>query len=87
MSIRIEFYGIPKQRAGVDAIDVEAATLGEALQQLSEPLPQFADACLSEGRLQPSFLANINGENFTTDPRTPLAPGDTVLILSADAGG
>ena len=87
MSIRIEFYGIPKQRAGVDAIDVEAATLGEALQQLSEQLPQFADACLSEGRLQPSFLANINGENFTTDPQTPLESGDAVLILSADAGG
>ena len=87
MSIRIEFYGIPKQRAGVEAIDVEAATLGEAFQQLSEQLPQFAAACLAKGRLQPSCLANINGENFTTDLQAPLDSGDTVLILSADAGG
>lgn len=87
MSIRIEFYGIPKQRAGVDVIDVEAATLDEAFQQISEQLPQFADACLAGSRLQPSYLANINGEHFTTDLRTPLEPGDTVLILSADAGG
>jgi molybdopterin converting factor small subunit len=87
MTICVEFYGIPKQRAGVDAINVEAATLGAAFLQLSEQLPQFAVACLAGGRLQPSFLANINGENFTTDPQTPLEPGDTVLILSADAGG
>ncbi len=87
MTIRIEFYGIPKQRSGVDAIDVEAATLGEAFQQLSAQLPRFAEACLAEGRLQPSFLANINGENFTTDLQTHLESGDTVLILSADAGG
>ena len=87
MSVRIEFYGIPRQRAGLESIDIEAATLGEAFQQLSEQLPQFADACLSGGQMQPSFLANLNGENFTTDPLTPLEPGDTVLIISADAGG
>ena len=87
MTIRIEFYGIPKQRSGVDANDVEAATLGEAFQQLSEQLPQFAEACLVEGRLQPFCLANINGENFTTDLQAHLESGDTVMILSADAGG
>ena len=87
MSIRVEFYGIPRQRAGVEVIELEAASLGNVFQQLREKLPTFAKACLDEEGLQPTFMANINGESFTTDPQTPLHPGDIVMILSADAGG
>ena len=33
-------------------------------------------------------IANLsNGERFVTDPATPLEKGDSLLILSADAGG
>lgn len=87
MTIRIEFYGIPRRRAGIESIEVEAADLGSALRQLAVRLPEFARACLSGDRLQAGYLANINGRLFATDPSTLLEPGDTVLILSADAGG
>jgi molybdopterin converting factor small subunit len=87
VTVRIEFYGIPRQRAGVEAIDVEAATLGEAITQAARALPQLAGSCVDGDRLRAGYLANVNTTTFTADPRTPLAPGDVVLILSADAGG
>ena len=37
--------------------------------------------------LHPSIVANLNGDAFISDLATPLAEGDHLLILSADAGG
>ena len=87
MTVRVEFYGIPRHRAGLAAIEVEAATLGEVLDKLAIGLPPFAQACLSAGELRPGYLASINGRLFTSDRAAAVAPGDAVLILSADAGG
>ena len=87
MSVRVEFFGIARQRAGVEAIDVSADDLGDLFEQLSSRLPHFAESCLDNGRLRSAFIVNVNGTNFTTESTTPLTPGDTVLILSADAGG
>jgi sulfur-carrier protein len=87
MSVRVEFYGIARRRAGVAAVEVTAATLGEVIDQLQRELPALAAACFAEGKLQPGFLANVNGQEFTSRRETPLQEGDAVLILSADAGG
>jgi molybdopterin converting factor small subunit len=86
-SVRIEFYGIPRQRAGVAAIDVNASDLGTALREAGRLLPGFGCACLEGNRLRDGYLANIGGRTFTTEPSAHLSPDDTVLILSADAGG
>ncbi len=32
-------------------------------------------------------VAAVNGDQMTRDPWLPLVPGDTVALLSADAGG
>lgn len=87
MSVRVEFYGIVRQRAGVESVDVEAATLGEALEQVGARLPELARHCLDKGHLRPGYLANVNGDRFTADLGTPLCAGDSVLVLSVDAGG
>lgn len=87
MPVRIELYGIPRHRAGIDIVEIDAADLGTALDRLAALAPPFADACLDGRRLRTGFVANLNGRSFTTDPRTPLADGDALLILSADAGG
>ena len=87
MTIRVEFFGIPKQRAGVAAIQVEATTLQEALRQIVVELPRFGESCVVDEKLSAGFIANINGTSFASDGSTPLNPGDTLLILSADAGG
>jgi len=87
VTVHLEFYGIPRQRAGVASIDVEADTLPQALRQAAIALPDFARDCLDGKHLRSDYLANVNGRSFTSIAETPLQPGDTVLILSADAGG
>jgi molybdopterin converting factor small subunit len=87
MTIRVEFFGIPRARANVPGLEVEAATLGEALEQVVQRIPQLAECCICENRLRGGYLANINTQTFTSEPTTPLGSGDTVLILSADVGG
>jgi len=82
----VEFLGVPRQRAGVTELRVEARTLGQLLETLSTRLPSLAEVIVGD-RLQPSFTANLNGDEFISDPATPLREDDCVLILSADAGG
>ena len=88
MSVRIEFYGIPRERAGVGAIELSGvSTLGDVLRTLTTRLPALAAHCFEHDRMKAGYLANLNGESFTTDPAFPVRAGDAVLILSADAGG
>jgi molybdopterin converting factor small subunit len=84
--MHVEFLGVPRQRAGLAEMAVDARTLGQLLQTLAERLPALA-AVINGDRLHPSFAANLNGDEFISDPRTPLRADDCVLILSADAGG
>ena len=86
-TVRLELYGVPRARAGSSELTVPARTLGEALAELERRLPVLRDVCVLGGRLKPGYLVNINGQRFTSDVATPLAEGDSVLILSADAGG
>jgi molybdopterin converting factor small subunit len=82
----VEFLGVPRQRAGVAELVVEAHTLGQLLETLADRLPRLSEV-IDGDRLHPSFAANLNGDEFISDPQTPLGANDCVLILSADAGG
>jgi molybdopterin converting factor small subunit len=82
----VEFLGVPRQRAGISELEVEAGTLGQMLDVLVTRCPGFA-ALVAHDRLHPSIAANLNGDRFVSDPTTALAADDHVLILSADAGG
>ena len=91
MAVRVEFYGIARQRAGTSqlALDLVHAeiSLGAVLERLASALPDFARECLSGGRLQPQLAANLDGQRFVSDPSAPIRDGQCLLILSADAGG
>lgn len=87
MTIRLEFYGIVRSRAGTAALNVSATTLREALQQAVARCPALAEVCTLDGRLRQGFLVNLNGCRFVREEQTPLSEGDVVLLLSADAGG
>lgn len=87
MTVHMEFFGIPRSRAGVAHLDVEADSLQQALNAVAAQIPGWGTACLAEQGLQKGLIANLNGQRFVTDPATPLQPGDSVLILSADVGG
>lgn len=83
----VEFFGVARRRAGVERLAVEASTLGEVFDCLAEQLPDWARDGLEDGHLVPHYLANRNGEEFISDRRVPLSPGESLLILSADVGG
>lgn len=83
-AMQVEFFGVPRQRAGIARLSVQARTLGELWQTLSAQIPTFGSLVEIE---PPVMVANLNGDRFVTDPLTPLAENDCVLILSADAGG
>jgi molybdopterin converting factor small subunit len=82
----VEFLGIPRQRAGLSELEVEAATLGQLLGTLAAKCPALRGLITADG-LHPSIVANLNGDQFVSDLETPLSGNDRLLILSADAGG
>jgi molybdopterin converting factor small subunit len=85
--VTIEFYGVPRLRAGRDAITVEAASLGEALSALAAACPALDPSVVHAGRLSAHYLIAHNGLQITADPATPLRAGDALVLLSAEAGG
>ena len=56
------------------------------LDALVMQCPSLGELITPQG-LHPSLSANLNGDGFVSDPDTPLAKGDRLLILSADVGG
>jgi molybdopterin-guanine dinucleotide biosynthesis protein A len=67
-----------------------------ALRRLGDGLPDPAviraatlgDAAAAAGlTLDEHVVAALNGDQITRDPQAPLAAGDAVSFLAADAGG
>ncbi|MCA9153455.1 MAG: MoaD/ThiS family protein [Planctomycetales bacterium] len=91
MSVQVEFYGIARQRAGVASCQIpltdECTTLGAVLRELATRFPAFGQRCCEQDRLRSDYIANLGGEQFVRDSDTPICQGQTLLILSADAGG
>jgi len=85
--ITIELYGVPRLRAGISRLNVEAATLGDALLALGQAAPALVGTVLDAAKLNPAYTANLNGDRFISDPATPLADGDSLLLLAVDVGG
>ena len=84
--MHVEFLGVPRHRAGISQLEVQAKTLGQLLGTLASQIPPLSEF-IAVDRLHSSFIANLNGDQFISDPETPLVKEDRVLILSADAGG
>jgi molybdopterin converting factor small subunit len=85
--ITIELFGVPRLRAGQGRLDVEAATLGDALRALAFACPALDGPVVVGRGLHAAFRLSLNGERFLDDPEAPLADGDCLLLLAADAGG
>ena len=91
MVIQVELFGIPRQRAGTSAVCLEfggdRVALAAVVDELARRFPGLAAACLDDGSLRPEYLVNLGGERFISDPGFSLKPGDSLLLMSADAGG
>ncbi len=84
---QVEFYGIPRARAGVAQARTTARTLCDLAVSLLQLFPALGGCCFDGPHFRPGYTANLSGDRFTTDPTTPISDGDNVLILSLDAGG
>ena len=82
----VEFLGIPRERAGVAEVELDADTLGQALTSLVARFPALRELITDEG-LHASIAANLNGDAFVRDLQTGLTRDDRLILLSADAGG
>lgn len=82
----VEFLGIPRERAGLSEVEIDAQSLGELLGTLTDRFPRFGDLVVDD-RLHPSVAANLNGESFISDPGTRFDTDDHLIILSSDVGG
>lgn len=87
MQVAVELFGIARARAGVARTTAEGLCLGDVLAELAERFPLLAESCIDGRRLRPHCTANLGGQRFVSAPETPLCDGDTLLLLSADAGG
>ena len=87
MRVRVELFGIARLRAGVSQTEANGSNLGDVFCDLAQRFPALAKDCISGRNLKAGFTANLRGERFVTDPSTNLQEGDSILLLSMDAGG
>ncbi len=93
ISCVIELFGVARLKAKVAQIPLtlpSGATIGDAFNALVNVAPALLNTVIaSDGRsLTAGFSCNLNGAQFLpSDVRTELHSGDSLLILSNDAGG
>src|SRR5262249_10241829 len=86
--VTIELFGVPRLRAGRAALEVDARSVGEALRALARACPELEPAVVEGGRLARHYLLALNGAQLLRDdPSIALAPGDVLVVVSAEAGG
>jgi hypothetical protein len=85
--VTVEFYGVPRRRAGLAELTADADTASAALAAAAAACPGLRPLLTPDGRLDPQYLLSIDGERFVADLSEPLPAGARLLLLSADAGG
>jgi len=91
VTITVEFFGVARLRSRAASVKIPAdhpLTLAEVLAEIARRLPGWGEAAAGDtGRLPGEIIANIDGRQFTRDLSARVEPGQTLLLLSADAGG
>ena len=85
--ITIELYEMARRLAGVPTVEVDAATLRDALSLLGAAHPALVPDVVANGVLAKDWRAGLDGKTWLTNPDHPLAPGDRLVLVSAIAGG
>lgn len=85
--IRVELYEVARRLAGVADLQVEATTLGQALDAVRTRYPMLEPDVIVGDRLAPQWRASRNGREWIEDPATQLKDGDALVLVSALAGG
>ena len=94
VAITVELFGTARMRAGVGAVSLRidpATTMAELAQALARECPALLGNALTDtGAIAEGYALNRNGLDFlASDSDAPLnlRPGDTLLLLSSQAGG
>ena len=83
----VEFYGIPRQRAGRAELSCPPGTVRDLLLEVERICPKLHGLLAANGRLAPQYLLSLDGRRFTADLGESVRAGDRLVLLSADAGG
>ncbi|UCD39008.1 MAG: MoaD/ThiS family protein [Fidelibacterota bacterium] len=91
MPARFEFLGPLKQLVeGQDVVEVEATSVGGALEELQQRYSELSKRLLAEdGTLHRHINIFVNEEDirFRENLQTALTAGDQITVISAIAGG
>jgi molybdopterin converting factor small subunit len=85
--VTVEFFGVPRLRAGRAVLGVRPGTVAELLAAIEQACPGLKGLARPGGGPAAHYLLSLDGHVFLTDPHYLLKAGDRVLLLSADAGG
>jgi len=88
----VQLFGVARLLAKTRAVSLSlpsGATLSHVYSALGATLPMLLGRVISpEGkRLSPGYACNLNGLDFVRTTTATINSGDTIFILSADAGG
>ncbi|TWP37991.1 MoaD/ThiS family protein [Leekyejoonella antrihumi] len=74
---------------GEDRVEVQAATVGEAVEAVADRFPEFRATVLPGGTVDRAFLVAIGDEDVRglEGMATPVQPGTDILIIAALSGG
>jgi len=86
-TVKVEFYGVIRLRAGVAGYRAHSGTLGSVFRQLEQAFPALAPAYLHAGQAKSHLLVSRDGTEILHDPATPVRAGDCLVFVSAQAGG
>ena len=79
--VTIELLGLARERGGIDGIEIEPTTLGEALRQVTRA--SSVEVTVAD----PALLFSLGGRHFIRGESIPLGPGEQVVVMDAAAGG
>jgi hypothetical protein len=82
----VEFYGIPRQRAGRAEVTVSSGTIAEVLAAVEKLCPGLSGLVRQSG-IATHYRVSVNGQRFVTSLQEEIRPDERILILSADVGG
>ena len=88
----VELFSVARlltKTAKIDLALPRQATLGDVLAALSDRLPVLVGPVIAVDRksLAGGIACNINGKTFVRDSKASVQSGDSLFIISADAGG
>jgi molybdopterin-guanine dinucleotide biosynthesis protein A/molybdopterin converting factor small subunit len=92
LTCTVELFGVARLLAKTPEVSLtlpQEATLFHVFGALAERLPTLVGPVitLDRNRLTSGYACNINGQDFVRNLSVKVNPGDSILIISSDAGG